>query len=291
MSSITLTKTTLILSVVMLTLTIIAGMLLARPAEGKNQTWAVYYTDKLPFSRFVGYDIIAFDSDSYPAFREQRRPGQVILGYLSTTEGETYRDYYETIKGMDIFMRPSDLWDQHMVLDIRKPKWRKYFVNTLVPRVLAKGFDGIMLDTIDTVLYLEEEHPKEFKGMKEAAIQLIIEIRQAHPETKLMLNRGFPILQEVAPYVDYLLAESIRVEYDFDKHTAKYFPQSYYESVVAEIQAARAKNPKMQVVTLDYWDMSGQAAAARRNIYSEQRSHGFIPYVTTVDLMDQHNEP
>lgn len=289
--SITLTKTTLILSVVLLTFTIAAGILLARPAMGKNTTWAVYYTDKLPFSRFTGYDIIAFDSDSYPAFKEQRRKDQIILGYLSTTEAETYRDYYDTIKSMNIFMRPSDLWDEHMVLDIRKAEWRKYFINTLVPRVLDKDFDGIMLDTIDTVLYLEEEHPEEFKGMREAAIQFIIELRQAYPNTKLMLNRGFPILQEVAPYIDYLLAESIRVEYNFDNNTAKYFPQEYYENVVGEIQAARAKNPKLQVVTLDYWDMSGQAASARRNIYSEQRSHGFIPYVTTVDLMEQHPEP
>ncbi|MBM3617753.1 MAG: endo alpha-1,4 polygalactosaminidase, partial [Alphaproteobacteria bacterium] len=245
MSSITLSKTTLILSVVLMSFAIIAGVVLARPATGKNATWAVYYTDKLPYSRFVGYDIVAFDSDSYPAFKDQRRKDQIILGYLSTTEAETYRDYYDTIKGMNLFVGKSDLWDGHMILDIRKPEWRKYFINTLVPQVLNKGFDGIMLDTIDTVLYMEEEHPKEFKGMKEAAIQFIIELRQAYPNTKLMLNRGFPILQEVAPYVDYLLAESIRVEYNFDNNTAKYFPQDYYENVVAEIQAARAKNPKL----------------------------------------------
>lgn len=284
-----MTRYTLLLAFVLMATLVTAGIVLARP-HGKHKTWAVYYTDRLPFSRFAGYDILAFDSDHYPDFTA-RRHGQVILGYLSMAEAETYRPYYPEVEKLGVIMEKSDLWKQHMVIDIRKPAWRAYFIHTLVPQVLAKGFDGIMLDTIDTALYLEEEHPESFKGMRDAAIQFIVELRQTYPDTMLMLNRGFPILRDVAPYIDYLLAESIRVQYDFGEKSSRYFPQSDYEGIVADIKAARQINPHLQVVTLDYWETTGTNAAAARNIYREQREHGFIPYVTSADLMHQHPEP
>lgn len=257
----------------------------------ETKKWAVYYTNTLPFSAFKTYDILAFDSDHFPDFHQDRRRDQVILGYLSTTEAESYRNYYSTIEKMDILMHSPYLPENRQVIDIRKPEWREYFTHTLIPQVLAKGFDGIMLDTIDTVLYLEENYPLEFSGMKNAAVQFISEMRQAHPKTLFMLNRGFPILDAVAPDIDYFLAESICSQYDAISKSGRYFPQTQYNKLASAIHTAQRKNPRLEVVTLDYWDMSDKNNDDIRTIYARQRANHFIPYVTTADLFTRHPEP
>lgn len=267
----------------------VAAGLAAYRMVPQHMRWAVYYGSNLPYADFARYDVLAFDSDAYPDFAEHRREGQVILGYLSTSEAEEYRPYYKDIADMGVFIRPSDQWDAHMVIDIREQAWQDYFVHRLVPQVLAKGFDGIMLDTIDTPLYLEEAHPDALAGMHEAAVRLVKAIRTAHPDIRLMLNRGFPILDEVAGELDYILAESVRVDHRLDDGSSRYFPDEVYAEYVEKLREAQRINPGLQAMTLDYWDMSDKMQV--RRIYAEQRAHGFVPYVTTADLARHHKEP
>ncbi len=274
--------------------TFLSALLCAFPFSAcvaATQSWVVYYGHAHPFDDFAHYDIIAFDSDEYPALPKERKEGQTILGYLSTSEAETYRPYFDEIEALDVFIAKSDLWRDHIIIDIREERWRDYFVNTLVPKVLAKGFDGIMLDTIDSVIYLEEQHPKKYAGMKEAAVLLIKQLRKTHPDAKLMLNRGIPILHTLANDIDYVLAESTRVEYNFDTHEVNYFDDAIYAEYVETLKAAQAINPSLIVVTLDYWKMKKAESDTIAAIYKEQRSHGFSPYVTTIDLKKHHKEP
>lgn len=252
--------------------------------------WAVYYHGSLPYAEFIAYDLVVFDSDSHPDFAE-RRADQVILGYLSTSEAEAYREYYPHIAEMDVLLAPESHGLAKEVIDIRKPAWREYFVNTLMPRVLAKGFDGIILDTIDTPLHLEEQHPAQFAGMKQAAIELIKAARAAHPQAKLMLNRGFAILPQVASDIDYALAESILLNYDPVRDSSEFFSTSIYDELVAGLKTAQAQNPALIVVTLDYAPNGKFSIPMVRRAYSIQRRNGFIPYVTSYDLGNRHEEP
>lgn len=254
------------------------------------ERWAVYYRSTLPYADFHPYRVVAFDSDDYPDF-SQRHKGQVVLGYLSTSEAETYRPYYSDIMGMGVVLPPSDRWPGKQVVDIRSQRWRDYFVDVLVPGVLAKGFDGIMIDTIDTPLWLEEQYPQEFGGMREAAIDLIQSIRRKHPEAKLMLNRGFQIVDAVAGDVDYLLAESIRLHYNPATGNASLVPQHIYDELSGQLKAAKKRHSHLKVMSLDYTDMKKHSEPLIRQVYAEQRDNGFIPYMTTFDLAQRHEEP
>lgn len=253
--------------------------------------WAVYYHGTIPYSEFAPYDLVVFDSDIYPAFAGQRPPKQVVLGYLSTSEAETYRDYHADILAMDVLLPPEMHRLDKQVIDIRKSEWREYFVNTLVPRVLEKGFDGLILDTIDTPLYLEELDPHRFAGMKAAATELVKAVRTAHPQAKLMLNRGFVILPQVATDIDYALAESIRLDYKPQTDTSQFFSDVIYSELVVALKSAQHLNPRLKVVTLDYAPIGKASIPMVRKVYSDQRRHGFIPYVTTYDLGNHHEEP
>lgn len=253
--------------------------------------WAVYYGDSLPYSAFNAYDLVVFDGDNHPPFAGQRRKGQILLGYVSTAESEDYRDYYPQVQQMGVLKEVSSRWPDHRLIDIREPQWQKFVVEELVPRVLKEGFDGVMLDTIDSALHLEATYPVEYAGMQDAAVELVRAIRKAHPNCLIMLNRGFEILPQVADVLDYELAESVRVRYDIAGNHAELFSDAIYDEMVAKLKAARKQNPRLKVMTLDYWKMSPQENGVIRDIYAQQRAHGFIPYVTTVDLLNLHEEP
>ncbi|MCH2548041.1 MAG: endo alpha-1,4 polygalactosaminidase [Alphaproteobacteria bacterium] len=253
--------------------------------------WAVYYHGSLPYSEFAEYDIVVFDSDSAPAFMREKTKGQIVLGYLSTSEAEEYRSYFDTIQSMDVLIAPSDQWAAHHVIDIRKPQWQEYFVHTLIPQVLQKGFDGIMLDTIDTALHLETIEPQRFAGMSKAAVNLVQSVRKAHPDIKIMLNRGFALLPEVANSIDYALAESIRVNYQPNQESPQFFPNAVYDEISTTLKAATRINPRLKIMTLDYIPIQKSTIPLVKRVYSQHRSNGFYPYVTTYDLGSHHREP
>lgn len=268
---------------------VLVFLLIQRPRL--QERWAVYYHGNLPYAEFANYDVVVFDSDAYPQFVDNKHSGQVVLGYVSTSEAEEYRDYFDTVKAMDVLIAPNEQWAADHAIDIRKPQWREFLVETLVPRILAKGFDGVILDTIDTALHLESVDPQRFEGMSEAAVTLIKAIHKAHPDAKIMLNRGFSILPQVANDIDYALAESIRIRYQPEKGLSSFFEEPVYDELSATLKAAKRQNRRLKIMTLDYVPMTKAGVPMVRQVYAEHRRNGFIPYVTSYDLGHHHKEP
>ena len=99
---------------------------------------------------------------------------------------------------------------------------------------------------------------------------------------KIMLNRAYGIASDVAPFIDYILGESICNTYDFN--TKKYSPvdDESYENQLKILSDVKKKNPRLKIMSLDYCD--DKDINLRREIYRKQRKNGFIPYVTTIDL-------
>jgi uncharacterized protein (TIGR01370 family) len=253
------------------------------------KNWVVYYGDELPPETFSPYDVVVFDSSAHPTLRPLQNRGKTLLGYLSIGEAEDYRDDFQTIKKMGVLLNENKDWPGHYYVDIRNPEWTKYLVEVKIPQILFQRFDGIMFDTLDSPLYLEELYPQKYAGMREAAVNLIKEIRMQYPQIKLMLNRGMDVMPEAAPQLDYFLLETTMADINFEKKTYKWFPESVYAEVAVEGKAAQEANPDLQVVTLDYWKPEDKDGL--RKIYKTQRENGFIPYVATVDLMSVIEEP
>src|SRR5579872_4599043 len=172
------------------------------------ERWVVYYANALPPNAFKPFDVIVFDSDSHPPLAALKEQHKLLLGYISLGEAEDYRDYYKDIESQHLLLEANPAWKGHRIIDVRKPEWTAYAINVLVPKVLAQGFDGIMIDTMDSVTHLEDEDPKQYAGMKQAAAQLIKAIRAHYPYIKIMVNRGFDLLPYVGEDIDMVMAES-----------------------------------------------------------------------------------
>ncbi len=255
----------------------------------KNERWVVYYGDSLPAEQFLPYDMIVFDSQKSPPLRPLQNRGKVILGYLSVAEAEQYRHDYSDIEEMGVMLGENPNWPGHRIIDIRNPLWTKYLIEVKIPEILHKNFNGLMLDTLDSALYLWETDKQKYAGMDVAAVALVATIRKHYPRIKLMVNRGFQVLPQIAPYINYSLAESIVANTQGKDNKVELFPQETTQEVVSILNEAKKRQQYLKIYSLDYWDMEDTEGV--KKIYNMQRERGFIPYVTTIDVQQHHHEP
>lgn len=258
-----------------------AGAVLAAPPL----KWAVYYGADETWERFKEHDIVVFDGDHHPAIRPLTGQGTDVLAYLSLLEVDPSREYHAALRRGGLLLEQSLI--ARPVIDVRKPEWIALLVEEIIPLYVRKGFTGLMLDTADTAVYLESRDPVRYRGLKEATALTIRHIRMHYPYLKIMLNRGFDMLDTVNDDVNMVLAESIYI--DSRTLPAKPFPATHYAEVLETLRLAKERNPSLQLLSLDYWDMKDTAGV--QEIYSRQRAAGLIPYVSTHDLQLLYAEP
>ncbi len=247
-----------------------------------DKQWIVYYANEAKAREFNSYDIIVFDRDKHPSLQDLKGRNRVILGYVSAGEIETYRTDFEQVKQANALLEENPNWPGHFAVDVRNPEWTRYIIEDVIPSILQKGFKGIFLDTLDSVEAMELQQPEKYAGMIEASANMIKMIRQHYPNIKIMVNRGFHVMPQVVHEVDYVLAEGILVNYDFDDGEHTLFPDHVYEEYAAKMLALKQKAPHLQLLALDYWHMDDTEMV--KTIYEKHEANGFLPYVTTIEL-------
>jgi endo-alpha-1,4-polygalactosaminidase (GH114 family) len=159
----------------------------------------------------------------------------------------------------------------------------------LIPSVLRQGFDGVFLDTLDNPLDLEEQSPKRYAGMTDAAAHLVQAIHMHYPSIKIMMNRGYGLLPKVGDSITMELGESMYTDYNFDKKIYEKVQASSYQEQVDLLKKAQQANPHLKIYTLDYANPSDTPVLL--DIYKTERANGFIPYVATIGLDQLVEEP
>lgn len=257
------------------------------PDTPRPYRWAAYYDWQLEGEDFAGYDLLVLDSAWYPPIAPIKEQGITVLGYLSLGEVHEDTPLYPLAREKGVLLDDNPAWKSHIV-DLRDPWWHQYILEFAIPALIKDGFDGVMFDTVESPLNLEMSD-EDKHAMHTAAVSLIHGARLRFPNFKIMLNRGFALLPEVAGYIDYILAESILAVPD-EAQTGKYrlLQESYYDSIVAMLHNIQKIHPRIAVYTLDYWQLDDKTAIQK--LYKKQRDQGFRPYISTPDLRNLHRE-
>jgi len=258
-------------------------------ARAADERWVVVYTEKPKIEEFRDYGLVVLDSLHHPPIRPLLEQKKTVIGYISLGEVENYRDYYKAVEAEGILYEKNPNWPDSRYIDVRDQRWTKRVIEELIPRLLHKGFQGIFIDTLDNPAELERRDPAKFKGMTDAGANLVKAIRRHYPRIYIMLNRSYEILPAVDGHIDAVLGESVMTEIDFEKKAYRLAARAVYRQQVEWLQAAKSRQPKLKIYTLDYWPPEDAAGIAR--IYAEQRKNGFIPYVSVKDLDRVLKEP
>jgi len=251
-------------------------------AFAQSIPWIVYYADKEPPSAFDPYKLVIFDSDHHPKIDRLHDRGKTVVGYLSVGEVEDNRPWFKTVASWGVLGKENPDWKGSRFVDLRDPRWTKLVIETLIPRLLHAGFDGVFLDTLDNAAEMERVAPKKNAGMTEAAYRLVAAIRRTWPDIVIVQNRGFEILQRTAPLIDYALGESLAVDWDFAKKRGALVSEAEFKRRVEPLKGAKRAAPKLELLSLDYWEPTD--AVGVRRIYALQRANGLSPVTATVEL-------
>jgi len=136
------------------------------------------------------------------------------------------------------------------------PGWVQAVLDRDIPEVLAKGADGIFLDTVNTI----EVYPESRDGM----INLIKSMRQKYPNLIIIQNWGFNIAEQIAPYINAVMWES-------------WYPDSSDQWVINWQNKFKELKTKygLDLITLGYYERYSDI----NRYYEASKALGFIPFV------------
>jgi polysaccharide biosynthesis protein PelA len=206
----------------------------------------------------------------------------MLLGYLSLGEVTSASPFFSEMQKAGAALMQNQNWPGAWMVDFRVSAWQDLIVTEIIPGILGRGFNGLFLDTVDDAQYLETLHPDTYKGMIEAAAQLIRRIHNQFPAVPLMLNRGYAVVPRVANDLAMLMGESVRATYGSHPGEYRLTSESDYLWQRDAMLKSCALNERLRLFSLDYWNPKDQAGIAR--LYAVERANGFVPYVATPSL-------
>ncbi len=259
------------------------GVALASEKMSVQQSpWMVYYGSELASSAFSSYELVVLDNENHTLVPPLVDKGKTVLAYLSLGEVEQYRPWFASVKAEGLLLSENKNWPGSFLTDLRDVRWTSRVIEGLIPAMLRRGFHGVFLDTLDNAVALERQNPEKYKGMTDAAVQLVLTIRRHYPEIKIMMNRGYEILPHVGHAIDMELGESVYSDYDFTTKKYALVETSLNQFQVSLLQDAADKFSELKIYTLDYWSPEDKKGIAR--IYQLQQENGFSPLVSTIGL-------
>ena len=223
--------------------------------------------------------MVVLSGDS-PVPLGQLPPDTIRLAYLSVGEADAQASYWRVVQGQSFIVEPNPNWPGNMRVDIRDERWQQLLLRQEVPRLLTMGFDGLMLDTLDTVPYLESKDPQRFAGSRRALADWLRALRRAAPRAIVIAN-GTEALIDAAPFVDGFVVEGTFSTYDFGRRAYRATTDDERSWKLAIVDRARsvAHRPVFSIEYADVGDIKlGRWAA------EEASRHGFRPYVGVKDL-------
>ncbi len=247
----------------------------------QNVKFLVYYGLQ-EFANVESYDVVVLDVEVDTTILQKLNRTSIALGYLSVGEVHTGRKWAPLLERQGLLLAPNPNWRDARFVEMRDPRWEKFILSELIPTILARGFTGVFLDTLDDAAYLEGLDPIRFKGMKNSGINLVSAIRSQYPNLPVMVNRGYDILPSIAPFIDMVLGESVHSTFDSLAQAYVRVSPSDIDWQINRLREAARINSKLNLFSLDYW--SARDLEGIENLYTQARSNGFIPYVGTFDL-------
>jgi uncharacterized protein (TIGR01370 family) len=204
----------------------------------------------------------------------------IRLAYVSVGETDTRWPSWPALRDQPFVVESNPEWPANVRVDIRDARWQERLLREEIPPLLERGFDGVMLDTVDTAPYLERKDPARFAGSRQALRDWLRRLREKFPKAVVVANGG-EALVDAAPFVDAFIVEGVFSIYDAGRKTYRATTDAERTWKLGAISRAQAVAPR-PVFTIEYASVGDVALA--RMASEEAVRHGFRPYVGVRDL-------
>ena len=247
----------------------------------EKRSVVVYYGDDISYP-IVGvndYIIVQPNINTYPhGFKLYK---DKIYGYISVVEAEKGRDYYKKVKKPWIIGKNRS-WNSK-VMDISNKAYRDFLFKEVVEPMVKRGFKNFFLDTLDS--YQAISSNQEFtKKMEDGLVEFIKEFKKRYPNSKLILNRGFEIIDRVHSDIEAVLFESLL--YGLSSKSLKFKKVSNQDREWLLTKIQKIQNYNIPIIALEYINKN-QKTKIKETIRELNRLN-IIPYISFSKELDSY---
>lgn len=258
---------------------LVAGMILlpVTALAGPLPNVAFYYGQHPPVDVLRAFDWIVvqpyakFDPRSYDG------PHSQAFAYVSLGEVHNNSPLLQEIPKECLAGR-NPVWKSQVVNQTLQT-CRNFYLDHVFAPLWQRGFRGFFLDTLDSYRIVATTKTARAR-YRTGLVALIRAVKQRYPTARLILNRGFSLLDRIKGDVAAVAAESLFDAWSEKRHAYEAVPPATRKNLLRELQ--RVQRLGLPTIVIDYLP-PGQRAAARRDA-GRIAKLGFVPYVTNATL-------
>ncbi|PHR58935.1 MAG: hypothetical protein COA44_01970 [Arcobacter sp.] len=247
-------------------------------ANLSQKSAAVYYGKDISYTNLGLHDYIIVESDNISPYTHGFKSyKKKIYAYVSIGEANEYKKYFKGLK-KKWKLSKNKKWNS-IVMDISNDDYHEYMYNQVIQPLIDKGYENFFFDTLDSYQIIAKS--QEDRRMYELGlIRFIKKFKVRFKDSKLIVNRGFEVLDEIYKDLDALLFESV-----FYGLSSKY---KGYKRVSAEdrtwllshVQKAQAYG--LDVIGVDYIDLTQKEKI--KDTIAKIQDLGIIPYISNKEF-------
>ena len=245
---------------------------------GGGFTVAFYYGDHVPVDELKAFDVVVVDSKSGVNPKTYRTAHSELFAYAGIGEVDSSRTYAHDIPSAWIIGK-NTVWNSQ-VIDQSQTEWPNFVVQKIITPLWNQGYRGFFLDTLDSY-HLAAATKEEKAQQEQGLINVIRAIKKAYPPSKLIFNRGFEIIPDVANLVYAVAAESLFYGWDQAHHQFVEVSKDDREWLLTRLRTIR-QSYHVPIIILDYVPADNREKA--RMAAKKIQSLGMIPWISTPAL-------
>ena len=200
-----------------------------------------------------------------------------MYAYVSIGEIDTTIPEYDQID-KEWILTENSAW-KSKVLDLKNKDYINFLFDVMIEPKMKIGFENFFFDTLDSY-HLASKKVKDIKESEEALISFINEFHKRYPDSKLIVNRGFEIIDKIHNSLEAVLFESYFKGIGGEKLSYKNVSDSDREWLDSHINKIKSYN--LDVISVDYLAQKDMSQAAQ--VVQRIQKKGMIPYIANRDL-------
>ncbi|QFT83372.1 hypothetical protein FIU88_00135 [Halomonas sp. THAF12] len=250
------------------------------PDGASSPSVAFYYGNDAPLELLDQFDWVAIEAANLAPRQRERleRHGTQAFAYVSVGELDAWRPQPSHLPD-SVLLEDNPHWNSR-VADLTSDEWQRYLLEERIQPLWNDGYRGLFLDTLDSYRLFAPEG-RAARRQQQALVELIGEIRQRFPDMKLLVNRGFEVLDRIHGDIVGIAAESLYRRWN--PATGIYGSVPDTDSQWLHDQLSRARDEYgLPTIAIDYVPAADRALA--RRTAERIAAEGFIPWVSVAQL-------
>ena len=196
----------------------------------------------------------------------------VSIGEIDTT----IKEYTQIDKNW--ILTENSAWGSK-VLDLKNRDYINFLFDVMIEPKMKIGFKNFFFDTLDSY-QLVAQNAKDMMASEEALIAFINEFHQRYPDAKLIVNRGFEIIDKIHDSLEAVLFESYYRGVGGEK--LAYKKVSAIDREWLDYHIDKIKSYNLDVISVDYLAQKDMNQSTK--VVQQIQKRGMIPYIANRDL-------